>query len=71
MFCEGCRPAKEEEEEEEGEGEGEEEEEGEMGIFYNLSKIMKLVLFILIIDGTSKEYNMIRRILKHTLRAFY
>ena len=27
-----------------------------MGIFYNLSKIMKLVPFILIIDGTSKQH---------------
>ena len=27
-----------------------------MGTFYNLSKIMKLVLFILIIDGTSKQH---------------
>ena len=30
------------------------EEDGAMGIFYNPSKIMKFVLFILIIDGTSK-----------------
>ena len=29
-----------------------------MGIFYNLSKIMKLVPFILIIDGTSKQHKM-------------
>ena len=36
--------------------EGEGEEEGEMGIFYNLSKIMKLVPFILIIDGTPKQH---------------
>ena len=27
-----------------------------MGILYNPSKIMKLVLFILIIDGTSKQH---------------
>ena len=27
-----------------------------MGIFYNPSKIMKLVLFILIIDGISKQH---------------
>ena len=27
-----------------------------MGIFYNPSKIIKVVLFILIIDGTSKEH---------------
>ena len=46
MFCEGCRPAEEEEEEGEGEEEEEEEEDGEMGIFYNPSKIM----------GTSKQH---------------
>ena len=34
-----------------------EEENGEMGIFYNLSKIMKLMRFILIIDGTSKQHD--------------
>ena len=33
-------------------------EDGEMGIFYNPSKIMKLVPFILIIDGTSKQHKM-------------
>ena len=33
-----------------------EEEEGEMGIYYNSSKIFKLVLFILIIVGTSKKH---------------
>ena len=27
-----------------------------MGIFYNPSKIMTLVLFILVIDGTSKQH---------------
>ena len=32
------------------------EEDGEIGIFYNPSKIMKLVPFILIIDGTSKQH---------------
>ena len=37
----------------------EEEENGEMGIFYNPSKIMKLVLFILIIDGTSNQHKRI------------
>ena len=34
----------------------EEEEDGGMVIFYNPSKIVKLVLFILIIDGTSKQH---------------
>ena len=34
----------------------EEEEKGEMGIFYNPSKIMKLVPFILIIGGTTKQH---------------
>ena len=34
----------------------EEEEDGEMGIFYNPSKILKLVLFILIINGKSKQH---------------
>ena len=34
------------------------EEDGEMGIFYNPSKIMKLVPFILIIDGTPKQHKM-------------
>ena len=29
-----------------------------MGIFYNPSKIMKLVLFTLMIDGTSKQHKM-------------
>ena len=29
-----------------------------MGIFYNLSKIMKLMPFILIIDGTPKQHKM-------------
>ena len=29
-----------------------------MGIFYNLSKIIKLVPFILMIDGTSKQHKM-------------
>ena len=43
------RNKKEEEEEEE-------EEEGEMGIFYNPSKIFKLVQFILIIVGISKKH---------------
>ena len=70
MFCEGYRPKKKKEEEEE------EEEDGEMGILYNLSKIMKLVSFILIIDGTPKQHKMIpqkdfyqslKGVLKHTL----
>ena len=34
----------------------EEEEDGEMGIFYNPSKIFKLVQFILIIVETSKKH---------------
>ena len=34
----------------------EEEEGGEMGIFYTPSKIMKLMPFILIINGTSKQH---------------
>ena len=54
-----------------------------MGIFYNPSIILKLVLFILIINGTSKQqqkddtesflskFERIRWILKHTLHAFY
>ena len=45
MFCEGCRPAKQEEEE-------------ERRIFYNPSKIMKLVPFILINDGIPKQHKM-------------
>ena len=36
----------------------EEEEDGEMGILYNPSKIMKLVPFILIIDGTPKQHKL-------------
>ena len=44
------RNKKEEEEEEE------EEEDGEMGIFYNQSKLFKLMQFILIIVGTSKKH---------------
>ena len=32
-----------------------------MGIFYNPSKIMKVVLLILIIDGTSKEHKRIEQ----------
>ena len=35
-----------------------EEEDREIGIFYNLLKIMKFVVFILIIDGTSKQNKM-------------
>ena len=33
-----------------------EEQDGEISIFYNPSKVIKLVLFILIIDGTSKQH---------------
>ena len=41
-----------------------------MGIFYNLSKIMKLVLFILVIDGTSKEHKrMDQKILNESLKG--
>ena len=36
----------------------EEEKDGEMGIFYNLSKIMKLMPFILIIDEITKQHKM-------------
>ena len=53
-----------------------------MGIFYNPSKIFKLVQFILIIVGASKtlkdatesfllKYERIRRVVEHTLCAFY
>ena len=60
----------EEEEEEEKEEEEEEEEDGEMGIFYNSSKIMKLVLFILIIDGTSKQHKrMAQKVLNRSLKG--
>ena len=52
-----------------------EEDDGEMGIFYNPSKIMKLMSFILIIDETSKQHKIIPqkvfiKVLKHTLRTF-
>ena len=48
----------------------EEEEDGEMGIFYNLSKIMKLVLFILIMDGTSKQHKrMAQKVLNQSLKG--
>ena len=48
----------------------EEEEDGEMGIFYNPSKIMKLVLFILIIDGTSKQHKrMAQKVLNQSLKG--
>ena len=41
-----------------------------MGTFYNLSKIMKLVLFILIIDGTSKEHKrMEQKVLNQSLKG--
>ena len=52
------------------EEEEEEEEDGEMGIFYNPSKIMKLVLFILIIDGTSKDHKrMEQKVLNQSLKG--
>ena len=59
------------------------EQDGEMCMFYNPSKIMKLVPFILIIGGTSKQhkknamegfslkYRTIRLLLRHGLCAFY
>ena len=48
----------------------EEEEDGEMGIFYNPSKIMKLVLFILIIDGTSKQHKrMAQKVVNQSLKG--
>ena len=48
----------------------EEEEDGEMGIFYNLSKIIKLVLFILIIDGTSKQHKrMAQKVFNQSLKG--
>ena len=41
-----------------------------MGIFYNPSKIMKVVLFILIIDGTSKEHKrMEQKVLNQSLKG--
>ena len=47
-----------------------EEEDGEMGIFYNLSRIMKLVLFILIIDGTSKQHKrMAQKVFNQSLKG--
>ena len=46
------------------------EEDGEMGIFYNLSKIMKLVLFILIIGGTSKQHkSMAQKVFNQSLKG--
>ena len=46
-----------------------EEEDGEMGIFYNPSKIMKLV-FILIIDGTSKQLKrMAQKVFNQSLKG--
>ena len=46
------------------------EEDGEMGIFYNPLKIMKVVLFILIIDGTSKQRKrMAQKVLNQTLKG--
>ena len=48
----------------------EEEEDGEMGIFYNPSKIIKLVLFILIIDGTSKQHKrMAQKVFNQSLKG--
>ena len=48
----------------------EDEYDGEMGIFYNPSKIMKLVLFIIIIDGTSKEHEqMEQKVLYQSLKG--
>ena len=42
--------------------------DGEMGIFYNPSKIMKLMLFILI-DGTSKQHKrMPQKVLNQSLK---
>ena len=39
-------------------------------VFYNPSKIMKLVLFILIIDGTSKEHKrMEQKVLNQSLKG--
>ena len=50
--------------------EEEEEEDGEMGIFYNPSKIMKLVLFILIIDRTSKQHKrMAQKVFNQSLKG--
>ena len=41
-----------------------------MGIFYNPSKIMKLVLFILIIDGTSKQHKrMAQKVFNQSLKG--
>ena len=41
-----------------------------MGIFYNLSKIMKIVLFILVIDGTSKQHKrMAQKVFNQSLKG--
>ena len=41
-----------------------------MGILYNLSKIMKVVLLILIIDGISKEHKrMEQKVLNQSLKG--
>ena len=41
-----------------------------MGIFYNPSKIMKLVLFILIIDGTSQQHKrMAQKVFNQSLKG--
>ena len=48
----------------------EEEEDGEMDIFYNQSKIMKLMLFISIIDGTSKQHKrMAQKVFNQSLKG--
>ena len=48
----------------------EKEKDGEMGIFYNPSKIVKLVLFILIIDGTSKQHKrMTQKVFNQSLKG--
>ena len=48
LFCESCRPAKQEER----------RIRWRNGQFYNSSKIMKLMPFISITDGTSKQHKM-------------
>ena len=41
-----------------------------MGIFHNLSKILKLVPFILIIDGTfKKHYRMPQKVFNQSLKG--
>ena len=49
----------------------EEDDDKEMGTFYNLSKIIKLVPFILIFDGTSKQHKrMPQKVLLSSLKGF-